>query len=70
MLEYTVVTGDTWAEFVGSVHERIAEGWRPQGGVSVSWYEKNDSLTTALGKPVHVVKTDRQLFAQAMVKGE
>ncbi|HLD90752.1 MAG TPA: DUF1737 domain-containing protein [Patescibacteria group bacterium] len=35
-MKYTVVTGNTHADFIIAVNELIAKGWALQGGVSMS----------------------------------
>lgn len=57
-LEYTIVTdaNQTANDLEKKVSKKIADGWKPQGGVAIA-------LENAGGKPFVI-------WAQAMVKGE
>lgn len=43
-LEYDIVFDNDYAQFVTLVNERLQEGWRLRGGVSVSITETDDIL--------------------------
>lgn len=59
MIEYTVLTTDNRPDFLILVADAIREGWRPQGGVSVSWADvRRDNYTER-----------DYVYAQAMVRG-
>ena len=65
-MQYQLVMADDWVEFDNRMIEAIREGWKPQGGVSVTHYESVIRGFPEDGFPDR--KETQFRYAQAMVK--
>lgn len=44
-VEYTLVDSSDVTELIAKVNRLIDEGWRPQGGIAVAWFDVAGDLT-------------------------
>ena len=44
-MEYIVINAADLKELIVKVNDLIAQGWKPQGGISVSWFDCAGDLT-------------------------
>lgn len=57
--EYTVVYGVTFEGLIEAVNEHIADGWRPQGGFSVTAVTLDGQFETRLDRYFQAMVRDK-----------